>query len=144
MKSLTKIFYCELYTWQGVKFSLYLDLPKQFQIRMESNIWPRISEDHRSCVMNTNVATISFLKKNAAALDLSEPLTITQNGIPAYVIESYEDRMRRDEAIALVKLLSFASKDKSNGNLISGDDLRSGWEKRRSQTGAITNEEFTN
>lgn len=94
--------------------------------------------------MNTNVATISFLKKNAAALDLSEPLTITQNGIPAYVIESYEDRMRRDEAIALVKLLSFASKDKSNGNLISGDDLRSGWEKRRSQTGAITYEEFTN
>lgn len=41
-------------------------------------------------------ATVSDLKVNASKLDFSEGLiTITQNGIPTYVIQSYGDYKRQ-------------------------------------------------
>ena len=78
------------------------------------------------------VETISFLKKNAANLPLEEPMTITQNGTPAYIIESYEDRIRRDEAIALLKLASFSVDDADNGRVIASADLKQRLANRRS------------
>ena len=71
-----------------------------------------------------NVETVSFLKKHAANLPLEEPLTITQNGKPAYVIESIEDRDRREEAIALLKLVSFAKSDMQAGRVISSTSFK--------------------
>jgi hypothetical protein len=71
-----------------------------------------------------HVETISFLKKNAANLPLEEPLTITQNGKPAYVIESIEERDKREEAIALLKLVSFAKGDMQTGRVMSSSSFK--------------------
>lgn len=72
------------------------------------------------------VETISYVKKNVAALNLSEPILVTQNGIPAYVIESYEAQQERESAIALLKLLTISEKDKADGNLLSKEQLLAG------------------
>ena len=87
------------------------------------------------------VETISYLKKNAANLPLEEPMAITQNGIPTYIIESYEDRIRRDEAIALLKLASFSVDDTNNGRVISSSDLKQSLLNRRSNLKATNDKQ---
>ncbi|CAH6979961.1 Phd_YefM [Vibrio chagasii] len=71
-----------------------------------------------------NTETVSFLKKHAANLPLEEPLIITQNGTPAYVVESYSDRHRRDEAVAILKLISFAKQDVHKERVSSVGDFK--------------------
>ncbi|NQZ09979.1 MAG: type II toxin-antitoxin system Phd/YefM family antitoxin [Algicola sp.] len=70
------------------------------------------------------IETISFLKKNVANLNLEQPLVITQNGTPSYVIESYEDRKRRDNAVALLKLAAFSIEDERQGNTSSSEAIK--------------------
>ncbi|MCS3434312.1 type II toxin-antitoxin system Phd/YefM family antitoxin [Klebsiella sp. BIGb0407] len=72
------------------------------------------------------VETISYVKKNAASLDLEEPILVTQNGIPAYVIESYVAQQERQNAIALLKLLTISEKDKTDGHLLTKEQLLAG------------------
>ncbi|EOL9070488.1 type II toxin-antitoxin system Phd/YefM family antitoxin [Cronobacter turicensis] len=72
------------------------------------------------------VETISYVKKNAATLDLSEPILVTQNGVPAYVIEFYDQQQERENAIALLKLLTLSEKDKADGRMFSKNQLLSG------------------
>lgn len=74
-----------------------------------------------------NYMTISDFKAKAHELDLSDPITVTQNGNPVFVVESHHNWTQRQEAIALLKLLSFSEKDKREGNLVSGNELREGW-----------------
>lgn len=50
-------------------------------------------------------------KQNAANLDLEEPIVITQNGKPVYRIESEYQAQKRDEAIALLKMMNLAERD---------------------------------
>lgn len=72
------------------------------------------------------IETISYVKKNAASLDLEEPILVTQNGVPAYVIESYDAQQERQNAIALLKLLTISEKDKADGNVFSKEQLLAG------------------
>lgn len=72
------------------------------------------------------VETISYVKKNAASLDLEEPILVTQNGVPAYVIESYDAQQERQNAIALLKLLTLSEQDKADGNIFSKEQLLAG------------------
>nr|WP_318384940.1 type II toxin-antitoxin system Phd/YefM family antitoxin [uncultured Enterobacter sp.] len=72
------------------------------------------------------VETISYVKKNAAALELDEPILVTQNGVPAYVIESYHVQQEREQAIALLKLLTLSEQDKAQGQVLSKDELLAG------------------
>lgn len=72
------------------------------------------------------IETISYVKKNAASLNLEEPILVTQNGVPAYVIESYDAQQERQNAIALLKLLTLSEQDKSDGNIFSKEQLLAG------------------
>lgn len=69
------------------------------------------------------IETISYLKQNAASLDVQEPLAITQNGKPTYVIESYAAHERREQAIALLKLLSLGEKSREQGKTLSAEEF---------------------
>jgi hypothetical protein len=79
-----------------------------------------------------NVQTVSFLKKNAGNLSLEEPLTITKNGKPVYVIESIQDWDKREEVIALLKLIHFAKKEMKAGSVISSSAFKKRLAQRKS------------
>jgi len=85
-----------------------------------------------------HVETVSFLKKNAANLPLEEPLIITQNGKPAYVIESIAERDKREEAIALLKLVSFAKNDMQAERVISSSSFKDRLAQRKQTLKEVT------
>jgi PHD/YefM family antitoxin component YafN of YafNO toxin-antitoxin module len=59
-----------------------------------------------------NTETISYLKAHAHRLDLSDPLIITQNGKPVYVVVDYDEHMKQQEAIAIIKMREFGRESK--------------------------------
>lgn len=77
------------------------------------------------------IETISYLKQNAAKLDLEEPMVITQSGKPVYRIESEYQAQRKDEAIALLKLMNIAERDIRSGNTMTPDGVKEALRKRR-------------
>ena len=72
------------------------------------------------------VETISYVKKNAATLELDEPILVTQNGVPAYVIESWAAQQQREKEIDLLKMMTMTEHDKLDGNVMSKEALLAG------------------
>lgn len=69
------------------------------------------------------VTTISSFKKELASVDVSSPLTVTQNGEPMYIVISPEQYQLQQEQLALLKLLSFSEKDIAAGRVTTHNDL---------------------
>lgn len=70
------------------------------------------------------IKTISYIKQNAASLDVEEPIVVTQGGNPVYRIESEQSARQRDEAIAMLKLMNLAERDVRNGQLLCADEMK--------------------
>ncbi len=70
------------------------------------------------------VETISYLKKQAASLELDEPIVITQNGKAVYRVESEQQARLRDQGIALLKLMNFAERDIRDGKVIDATSAK--------------------
>ncbi|WP_224797863.1 type II toxin-antitoxin system Phd/YefM family antitoxin [Idiomarina abyssalis] len=78
------------------------------------------------------IKTISYIKQNAASLNVEEPIVVTQGGNPVYRIESEASARQRDEAIATLKLMNLAERDIRNQNLLSLSEARERLERELS------------
>lgn len=70
------------------------------------------------------ITTVSAFKKELASMDVSEPVVVTQNGEPLYVVQDPVQFEMQQEQMALLRLLSFAEKDVQAGRTVSSSDLR--------------------
>ena len=70
------------------------------------------------------IENVNYVKQNADRLPLDEPMTIIQNGEPAYVIESYLHHKQRDETLALAKLLALSVEETQQGKLTTSADFK--------------------
>ena len=79
------------------------------------------------------IETISYLKQNAANLDLEEPMVITQSGKPVYRIETEYQAQRKDQAIALLRLMNLAERDIRSGKTMTPEEAKETLKKRRQE-----------
>jgi len=74
----------------------------------------------------SRMTTVSAFKKELGSMDVSEPILITQNGEPLYVVQDPVQFDMQQEQLALLRLLSFAEKDVKGGRTLSSASLKAG------------------
>ena len=75
-----------------------------------------------------DIKPVTYLKSKAADVlkyinDTRKPMVITQNGEAKAVIQDPKSYQEMKDALAMMKLLSFAEEDIRNGNLHSEEDV---------------------
>lgn len=66
--------------------------------------------------------TVSFVKEHANHLQLDDPILVTQNGRPKFVVQDVKDYEELQETLALLKLINLSEKSAREGVLMSVDD----------------------
>ena len=70
--------------------------------------------------------TVTYLKENANKLELDNPLLVTQNGKPKYVVQDAGDYHELQETIALLKLINLSERSGRDQGLMSLDEAFDG------------------
>jgi PHD/YefM family antitoxin component YafN of YafNO toxin-antitoxin module len=76
-------------------------------------------------IKNKRVTSVSDFKRNLAGMNVEEPVLVTQNGDPLYVVQDPVQYEVQQEQMALLKLLAVAEKDCRNNRLSSTEQLLS-------------------
>ncbi|MBQ1783836.1 MAG: type II toxin-antitoxin system Phd/YefM family antitoxin [Gammaproteobacteria bacterium] len=69
------------------------------------------------------VTPVSAFKKQLASMDVSEPVMVTQNGEPLYVVQDPEQYRFQREQMAMLRMLAFAEKDTAVGRVMPSSEL---------------------
>lgn len=69
------------------------------------------------------ITTVTYLKENANSLRVEEPLMITKNGKPAYVVQSASNYQYQQDTLALLKLLSLSEQSAVQKQYLSEQDV---------------------
>lgn len=77
----------------------------------------------------SRITTVSAFKKELSSMNVEEPVVVTQNGEPPYVVQDPAQYEMQQEQMAFMKLMSFAEKDLKAGRTLSSNQLRSNLEK---------------
>ncbi|MFS6538177.1 type II toxin-antitoxin system prevent-host-death family antitoxin [Idiomarina loihiensis] len=77
----------------------------------------------------SRITTVSAFKKELSSMNVEEPVVVTQNGEPLYVVQDPAQYEMQQEQMAFMKLMSFAEKDLKAGRTLSSNQLRSNLEK---------------
>ncbi|TDB61031.1 type II toxin-antitoxin system Phd/YefM family antitoxin [Photorhabdus khanii] len=70
------------------------------------------------------MTTISEFKKKLTSMDVSQPVMVTQNGEPLYMVQDPVQFEMKQEQMTLLRLLSYAEKDVKAGRIVSSNELR--------------------
>ncbi|CUA83829.1 type II toxin-antitoxin system prevent-host-death family antitoxin [Pseudidiomarina woesei] len=77
-------------------------------------------------VKRPRVTTVSGFKKEIATMDVNEPVLVTQNGEPLYVVQDPAQYEAMQEQMAMLKMIALAEKDVRAGRVVSRDELFKG------------------
>lgn len=83
----------------------------------------------------SRITTVSAFKKELSSMNVEEPVVVTQNGEPLYVVQDPAQYEMQQEQMAFMKLMSFAEKDIKAGRTLSSNQLRSNLEETLANDG---------